>query len=85
VPLLGVSDGGQQSINTAVFDAGSSFTYAWSGWNTDWTTVQDIPANAIGTCAGWTSSSNSGQFITPALVAANDACNTMYFVLCVQQ
>ncbi|MDP9152245.1 MAG: DUF1554 domain-containing protein [Myxococcota bacterium] len=86
VPLLGVSGGARQPLSASVYDA-SAFIYAWSGWQTDWTTVPDMPASALGTCIGWTSASSSdwGQFVTADLTPANDACATTYRILCVQQ
>jgi hypothetical protein len=79
VALLGVSNGTQQPLNAPLFAAGS--TYAWTGWNQDWTT------SATSTCLGWTSSSGSagGLFVTQDLTEAGDACDTQYFLLCAEQ
>jgi hypothetical protein len=83
VPLLGVRGG--KRLNVYADAHGNFGSYTWSGWDTDWTTLED--AGYEGTCAGWTSTSaGSGSFSGPDLLpAASEPCGSSLFLLCVEQ
>jgi hypothetical protein len=63
--------------------------YSWGGFNSDWTTFADAPAEARGTCQGWTSASRDfwGDFFffEDLTHAASEPCSTEMPLLCVEQ
>jgi len=86
VALLGVRDGGRQDLYAIPF---GDMEYPWGGWNSDWTTLQDVDAPGMfeGTCNGWTSNLEGwGSFVFNDLtLAASEPCGRSSHVICVQQ
>jgi hypothetical protein len=85
--LLGVQEGQRVNLFADVFGF-SNQTYPWGGYDTNWMTIKDNPASFVGTCQGWTTSSQNawGNFpLTDLRSGASEPCSTSQPLLCVEQ